>query len=169
MIRKIALPALIFFYFFLLTQSQSKRFLLHFLLDNTIKNEKSLLILADTIQYPESYLWIDVRQANEYAVSHIPDAIIYKDSMAINKAIEENHYKKIIYYCSIGFRSGEAAEKSPFTRQGYTVYNLYGGIFDWAASGFEMLDSSGIKTHNLHPYNLLWGWFATIKGYSLQN
>jgi len=125
-----------------------------------------MLIIADTIQSPGSYLWIDVREPEEYAVSHIPHAIYYKDSIKSKNAINSKQYKGIIYYCSIGIRSNAVATKTSLSHKHQKIYNLYGGIFDWAASGFDMQDSLGNKTHNLHPYNLLWGWFirnANIK------
>ena len=65
-----------------------------------------------------------------------------------------NKNKTIVVYCSIGYRSEKIAEK--LRRKGYTVFNLYGGIFDWKNKGNTVVDSLGNTTEKVHAYNEAW-------------
>ena len=64
-------------------------------------------------------------------------------------------------YCSIGARSENVGEK--FIKKGYTnVFNLYGGIFEWKNLGYQVYDSNGSETENVHVYSEEWGvWLNT--------
>ena len=61
-------------------------------------------------------------------------------------------------YCSVGYRSSIVADKlrQHFQTQGnnVTVYNLEGGLFQWAIEGREL---EGKKKSCVHPYNNFWG------------
>ena len=37
------------------------------------------------------------------------------------------------------------------------VYNLEGGVFQWACEGRGMVNSTGEKVTTVHPYSMLWG------------
>ena len=43
-------------------------------------------------------------------------------------------------------------------RAGYRrVYNLEGGIFEWANRGHPVYDVRGNRTRGVHPYDRIWG------------
>lgn len=58
-------------------------------------------------------------------------------------------------YCSLGIRSEHIAEK--LKKRGYTsVYNLYGGIFEWKNKDYKVYDSNEKETDNIHAYSKAW-------------
>ncbi len=70
------------------------------------------------------------------------------------KSIDRN--KKIIVYCSVGYRSEKISEK--LKQAGFTdVSNLYGGIFEWVNQGNPVVDEKGNVTPNIHAYSKTWG------------
>ncbi len=98
----------------------------------------------------------DARKREEYEISHIPGAkyLGYKEFSPerLNGIPKE---KKIILYCSIGYRSEKIGEK--LLKLGYTnVYNLYGSIFEWANRGYPLLDINGDSVQKVHTYNNSW-------------
>jgi rhodanese-related sulfurtransferase len=108
---------------------------------------------------------LDAREIEEYNVSHIRNAIHigYKDFNKVSlKNIDKN--KKIIVYCSIGYRSEKIGEQ--LISMGYKhVYNLYGSLFAWVNRGYEVVDVSNRPTFNVHGYNASWSKWITNKKY----
>lgn len=104
-------------------------------------------------QFDYSAIIIDTREKAEYDVSHIPGAIWVGDDISKMNVIDKD--KKIIVYCSVGYRSGKYAAK--LREQGYTqAYNLWGGIFNWVNVGKEVENSKG-PTNQIHGFNKKWG------------
>ena len=65
---------------------------------------------------------------------------------------------RVVVYCSVGFRS--AIIESWLHEQGFDdVYNLAGGLFEWANEGRPMIDGEGQSTDLVHPYDATWGRF----------
>jgi predicted sulfurtransferase len=60
----------------------------------------------------------------------------------------------IVVYCSIGYRSEKVGEK--LLNEGFTVYNLYGGIFNWKNSNNPVVDNNEIATQKVHCFNQEW-------------
>jgi 3-mercaptopyruvate sulfurtransferase SseA len=59
-------------------------------------------------------------------------------------------------YCSVGYRSEKVSEQ--LRQAGYqTVYNLYGGIFEWKNQGHPVVNAEGEPTERVHAYNRSWG------------
>lgn len=96
---------------------------------------------------------IDVRNKNEYAVSHIPGAIHMTDPKEI-AAVAVQHEKEVIVYCSVGYRSAIVAQK--LQALDVHVVNLQGSIFAWANQRLPLYNSAGV-TKDVHPYNQHWG------------
>ena len=69
----------------------------------------------------------------------------------------------IIVYCSIGYRSekvGEFLQSNGFQ----SVYNLFGGIFDWINKGFPVVDHQEQPINQVHGYSKEWGqWVNRAK------
>ena len=99
---------------------------------------------------------LDAREESEYNISHLPKAqyIGYDnfDARSVNLIPKTD---TIYIYCSIGYRSekiGERLQKMGFNN----VFNLYGGIFNWVNSGYELVDKNNIQTKVVHGYNKEW-------------
>ena len=78
-----------------------------------------------------SYIILDVRRPDEFAVGHIPNAINVPNETIGTAEIPELPDKDqlIMVYCRSGRRSKEASEK--LVKLGYTNIVEFGGILDW--------------------------------------
>ncbi len=101
-------------------------------------------------------LLLDVREAEEFNVSHLKNAKLaatLEDALLILRDVPKD--KRIVAYCSVGYRSSELAQQ--LTSQGYhNVYNLEGSIFEWANRGLPVFNQ-GKPVNKVHPYNWWWG------------
>jgi rhodanese-related sulfurtransferase len=103
------------------------------------------------------YELLDTREKEEFDISHIPGAkwVGYNklNWAEINKIPKD---KKIVCYCSVGYRSEKLCEK--LKQHGFSeVYNLYGSIFEWANRNYELVNTKESKTNQIHAYNRIWG------------
>jgi len=101
-------------------------------------------------------VFLDTREPEEFAVSHIKDAkwVGYKD---FNTKIVSSISKQtsIIVYCSVGYRSEKVGEK--LLKAGYTnVYNLYGSLFEWVNQGYPVYKNRNELTSDVHTYSRSW-------------
>lgn len=101
-------------------------------------------------------LLLDVREENEFAVSHLPRAHrAESDTITQLRQLGATGETPVVVYCSVGYRSAVMARK--LQKEGLTnVRNLEGSIFAWANEGRPLLNSSG-ATSGAHPFNALWG------------
>lgn len=120
--------------------------------------------LKQILARSEEIIILDTREIEEFNVSRIPGAVFmgYKNW---NKALinEIDHNKKVVLYCSIGYRSEKIGKK--LKSAGFKhVYNLYGSIFAWVNAGYEVHDIQGIPTPFVHGYNRSWSkWISNPK------
>lgn len=110
--------------------------------------------------YPDSLpaaqpVFLDAREAEEYAVSHIPGAVwVGYDDFDLARTNTFDKDAKIVVYCSVGYRSERIARK--LQKAGFTnVSNLYGGIFHWVNEDNQVVDANG-PTKRVHTYNAKW-------------
>ena len=113
-------------------------------------------------QMPNALI-LDAREREEYAVSHLPNAVFigYKN-FEKDALLNVPKDKPIVVYCSIGYRSekiGEKLQKLGFTK----VYNLYGSIFEWINEDNQVVDSQGVVTKKVHKFNKNWGKWVDAK------
>lgn len=112
--------------------------------------------VAKATKIQNQAVFLDARKKSEFKVSHIKNArwIGYDDfNKKRMKGIPKN--KKIIVYCSVGYRSEKITKK--LNRMGYkNVSNLYGGIFEWVNQGNPVYNNSGKPTKKVHTYNKRW-------------
>lgn len=105
---------------------------------------------------------LDAREIKEYNISHIDGALnVGYDNFSISSVKSLNKDKPVYVYCSIGYRSekiGEQLQKAGFKK----VYNVYGGIFNWINTGYELVDKSGNKTTKVHGYNSSWSKWLNV-------
>jgi len=111
----------------------------------------------------EDFIIFDVRKKSEYLISHLQEAIQVEPNISTDDFIEkysERFAKKtIIFYCSVGRRSSELAERidAALNENGFAqVYNLEGGIFEWHNTDRPLINHQG-PTKEIHPYNRRWG------------
>ena len=80
----------------------------------------------------ENLLLFDVREPQEYAVSHLHGARPARSRDEALKALQNvSPNQRIVLYCSVGYRSSDLA--GFLMKRGFTkVYNLEGSIFAWA-------------------------------------
>lgn len=102
---------------------------------------------------------IDVRKAEEYAVSHLPQAhharsLEAVEQIIIDRAETISHAVPVVLYCSVGYRSARLGES--LQAAGYPVLNLAGSIFQWANENRPLVSADGQMTRQVHPYN--WRW-----------
>lgn len=99
---------------------------------------------------------LDVRTAEEWAVSHLPGARRVEPRMSPESALEGvAKDAPIVTYCAVGYRSGELASK--LRAAGFSnVRNLEGSIFQWA-NEHRPLVREGKVVKQVHPYSAFWG------------
>jgi len=102
-------------------------------------------------------LFLDAREKNEYNVSHLKNAVwVGYDDFDINRVKHYPKSKKIVVYCSVGYRSEKITEK--LNKAGYiNVSNMVGGIFEWKNQNNKVFDNSGAETQKVHAYSKTWG------------
>lgn len=124
------------------------------MVENTVKEEVPY-IYADSIPASNNYLFLDARELEEYQVSRIPGALfIGYDDFDLSRVNGISPDDTLVVYCSIGYRSNEIAKQ--LEEAGYqTVFNLYGGLFQWSNDEKPMEDDRG-ETKKIHGYNQKW-------------
>ena len=110
--------------------------------------------LADPTR--EKPILLDVREPEEYAVSHLAGAIqVSPDATAKELAGKLDFNRPIILYCSVGYRSADLARRLAAAGAKQTM-NLEGSIFKWANESKPMVNAQG-DTDKAHPYNRKFG------------
>ena len=104
----------------------------------------------------ERPLLLDVREKEEYEVSHLKDAVLAASEKEALEALEGvPPGRPVVLYCSVGYRSSEMA--GFLQKRGYEkVYNLEGSIFAWANEGRPVY-RGGEHVQVVHPYDRVWG------------
>lgn len=100
---------------------------------------------------PSDYVIVDVRTPQERNVSMIAGAI---DQTFFEQNMTDYHEKKIIVYCTIGYRSGYYAQT--LRNEGFDAYNLREGILGWAYANGSLLTPRGEPTRRVHVYSQPW-------------
>jgi len=133
------------------------------MIDSTLKKTVPFIHTSVLAKNYADYIILDTRELEEYNISHLENAKhIGYNEFNYRKIKKEIATKKpIVVYCSIGYRSEKIGEK--LLKKGYTVYNLYGGIFDWKNKDNTIVNNSGVATNKLHCFNQEWSKWA-IKG-----
>ena len=107
-----------------------------------------------------SAVLIDVRPQAERRVSMIPDAATIAQ---LQKQRDAWRDKTLVFYCTIGFRSGKQAED--YRQQGFETMNLKGGILAWLHAGKAVRDADGpVKKVHVYgePWNLAPAAYETV-------
>lgn len=89
---------------------------------------------------------LDVRTPGEYQSGHLSNALLanWNDEAEFKKRIEALDKSKSIYtYCLSGVRSAAATQW--LRQQGFTAYNLSGGINAWKKAGKPLEQATAVK------------------------
>jgi rhodanese-related sulfurtransferase len=99
---------------------------------------------------------LDVRRADEFAVSHLEGAVSIPLDGTLEKRMSDlDRDRPVLVYCSVGYRSAMAAER--LRKAGFkNVSNYLGSIFAWHNRGLPVYDAAGV-TRRVHPYDASWG------------
>ncbi len=124
------------------------------MVERTVEEEVPY-IYADSLPDSNNYFFLDARELKEYQVSRIPGAVfIGYDDFDLSRVNGIAKDDTLVVYCSIGYRSNEIAKQ--LEEAGYTtVFNLYGGLFQWCNDEKPMENDQG-STQKIHGYNQKW-------------
>jgi rhodanese-related sulfurtransferase len=82
-------------------------------------------------------IWIDVREPSEWNDGRIPRSTLVPLNTLLLSPRKYLDSDNVVFYCAQGIRSAVACEVAAAV--GLTkIYNLEGGIIDWAAKGFPV-------------------------------
>lgn len=98
-----------------------------------------------------NYIVVDVRLPKEREISIIEGSI---DHTQFESNIDVYQKKKIIVYCTIGYRSGFYAKE--LRQRGMNAYNLREGILGWIQAGGLLVNTDGQITPEVHVYSRPW-------------
>jgi rhodanese-related sulfurtransferase/glyoxylase-like metal-dependent hydrolase (beta-lactamase superfamily II) len=86
-------------------------------------------------------LLLDVREPDEWAAGHVPDAVSIPMGDVHDRQRELSKDRRLVAVCRIGGRS--AAITEALIARGFDVVNLKGGMRAWAAAGLPVLNERG--------------------------
>jgi rhodanese-related sulfurtransferase len=96
----------------------------------------------DVTALPEGAYLVDVREDDEWAAGHAPDAVHIALGEVVARAGEITAVDGDVYViCRAGGRSAQAVEY--LVGQGVSAVNVAGGMQSWAAAGKPMVSPSG--------------------------
>lgn len=102
------------------------------------------------IQKEVSVLIVDVRDKDEFAVSHLPGANNLSEADQIQATISEADSEIVVLYGSTGLRSAALAKE--LGEAGVPgIRNLAGSIFAWANEGHPMVNDKGESVTEVDP------------------
>ena len=107
--------------------------------------------MAKTLLSEANVVFLDVREPKETQVSVIPNAISKQQFETKPQAYKD---KKIIVYCTIGYRSSKYAEQ--WNKRGFHMSNLRGSLLLWSHENGPLVDQTGKPTRLVHIYGKKW-------------
>lgn len=131
--------------------------------DSTIEHIDIPSVVENMSQPGNTQILFDVRTKEEFAVSHLPNAIRLDPDMDPRAFLDEYgdllEQNQVLFYCSVGRRSTQLAERVTkilvLDGKSAKPSNIKGGIFLWHNDRLPLMTGNG-KTDFVHPYN----WFG---------
>jgi len=90
---------------------------------------------------PADVYLLDVREGDEWACGHAPDAVHLPLSELMARLDEVPADREVHVICKVGGRSAQAVQF--LNAQGRETVNVAGGMMAWAAAGLPMVAPSG--------------------------
>lgn len=81
--------------------------------------------------------WVDVREPAEWQQGRIPGAVLVPLNSLLLSPQQYLRDDRVVFYCAQGIRSAVACEAAAAVGLS-EVYNLEGGIQEWAAQGLPI-------------------------------
>lgn len=104
---------------------------------------------------------VDVREVSEYAVEHLPDALLVPLSQWEPQKIPVEQDKILVLYCRTGNRSAQAAQK--LLAAGFRgVTHLGGGIEDWKKRGLPTIVNRNAPISLMRQVQIITGSLVII-------
>jgi rhodanese-related sulfurtransferase len=123
---------------------------------STFYDEDFPTLKPDQINDLSGFQILDAREKEEFEVSHLPGAKwIGYDTFNLKNVAKLEKNQPVLIYCTVGARSqdiGKRLQDAGFNQ----VFNLYGGIIQWANDG-KTLETAGKPTQKVHTYTRAWG------------
>ena len=120
-------------------------------------------------QNTDDIILLDIREADEFAISHIAGARRIDPEMSTENLLtqlpKDLTDKTIIVYCTVGRRSSALAARAKarlLAKGAADIVNLEGGIFAWHNEKRPLTSASG-STDYIHPYNEYWNRWVKRK------
>lgn len=108
------------------------------------------------------FLLADVREPDEYGVSHLAGAERVDPDAAAARVVAQLAARAaggdVLFYCSVGQRSSRMAvrvRQAMIDHGARRVHNLRGGVFAWHNEARPLVDRFG-ATPYVHPYSVAW-------------
>ncbi len=118
-------------------------------------------VSADAAPLAPDTIFLDIRNPEEFAVSHIPGAVrvsINAEPADVLAQLGDVSGKRVVAYCSVGRRSSIFAQEMQdalLVEGAASVANLEGGVFGWHAQSLPLENEKG-RTDVVHPYDEIW-------------
>lgn len=113
---------------------------------------------------------LDVREPEEFAVSHIQGAVRIDPDAKLDDVLRvigpDLKGRAIIVYCSVGVRSTQLAERvhdGLKSRGASRIANLSEGVFGWHNAKRLLVRGSQLTPY-VHPYDRVWGKLVNQQG-----
>ena len=91
------------------------------------------------VQNLDNPIFLDAREEEEYAVSHLPGALLLgydSPDYGVLDAVAKD--QPLVVYCTVGYRSNKMVGQ--LQARGFTqVYNLYGSLYAWSLFGLPLV------------------------------
>lgn len=107
---------------------------------------------------------IDVREPEEFALSHLPGAIRVDPDITADAFIADIvprlGRRGAAFVCSVGIRSARllaALDWDLIDEAGGPAACLAGGLFRWVGEHRDLVDQTGRPTREVHPKDAAWG------------
>lgn len=120
-------------------------------------------VLASHLAMSNEVRLFDVREADEFAVSHLRNAERLSPAASPTAALRQIGAdvsgRRVVFYCSVGQRSSRMADRvqdALMSSGARGVHNLRAGIFAWHNRSLPLVDALG-PTRYVHPFNAAWG------------
>jgi rhodanese-related sulfurtransferase len=126
----------------------------------------------DLLKASADVLLLDVRDAAEFEISHLPGAVLVDPEITTEQFMDrfggQIAGRQVLLYCSVGVRSsrlGERIRAAASERGAAGVHNIRGGIFAWHNYGKRLEKAKG-QTELVHPYSTRWSRYLDFPNYS---
>ncbi|MFD0772595.1 rhodanese-like domain-containing protein [Streptomonospora algeriensis] len=94
---------------------------------------------------PSGGYLLDVREDDEWAAGHAPEAVHVPLGRLAERAGEIPQDKQVYVVCRVGGRSAQAVHA--LNEAGWQAANVAGGMQAWALAGREMVSETGDEPH----------------------